>query len=98
MARIDQPSVRWHLVQMLGEVTLRPPQRERALTVLWDCVDHAGDRIVLNYSLEVLAGFVRQDPVLRERFVAALLRIGSIHVRASPSEPRPAGRAQRRVA
>lgn len=71
---IDQPSVQWHLAQMLGEVHLTGGRRELAAAILRRNLEQASDWIVLNYSLQVYATFVRDDPSLRDDFVAQLVR------------------------
>lgn len=72
MAVIPQPSVQWHVVQMIGELPLDDAQREQAIAILKRNLESASDWIVLNYSLEVFASFVRADPGLQPYFVARL--------------------------
>lgn len=74
IALIDQPSVQWHLVQMLGEVELSTAQKSKAVAILKRNLEHATDWIVLNYSLEVCAQFARQDAALRDYFIEQLKR------------------------
>ncbi len=64
MARIDQPSVQWHVAQMLSEVRLTAAQRAHAARLVRANLDHSGDWIVLNCSLATLAALARQDPAL----------------------------------
>ena len=64
MARIDQPSVQWHVAQMLGQLQLTSRQRAQAARILARYLDRASDWIVLNCSLETLAILSRQDPTL----------------------------------
>jgi hypothetical protein len=71
---IDQPSVQWHLAQILGELSLTADQRTRAIEHLKRNLEHATDWIVLNYTLEVFADFARQDPALRPYFHEQLIR------------------------
>jgi len=73
-ARIEQPSVQWHLAQMLGEVSLTGSQRAAAVAILRRNLEQATDWIVLNYTLAVFATFVRDDPSLREFFTGQLRR------------------------
>lgn len=77
VASIQQPSVQWHLAQMLGEVELMPEQKHRATTLLNDYLDNNTDWIVLNNTLETLAGFVRADAALKPEFVERLLKLRS---------------------
>jgi len=64
MSRIDQPSVRWHVAQMIGQLELSPRQRERAAVLLRQNLDESSDWIVLNHSLDTMAVLARQDPLL----------------------------------
>ena len=64
MSTIDQPSVRWHVAQMLGHIKLSPRQRERAAALLRKNLDESSDWIVLNHSLDTMAVLARQDPQL----------------------------------
>ena len=64
MSRIDQPSVRWHVAQMVGRLELSPRQRERAAALMGKNLDESSDWIVLNCSLDTLAVLARQDPRL----------------------------------
>jgi hypothetical protein len=75
LAAIEQPSVQWHLVQMIGELDLGPKQRRRAVTILKDNLEKAGDWIVLNYSIEVFARFVELDASLRPYFIEQLEKL-----------------------
>ncbi|MDR9450916.1 MAG: hypothetical protein RI637_06850 [Acidimicrobiia bacterium] len=61
MSQIDQPSVQWHVAQMLGHVRLTARQRTRAALVLRNNLDYSSDWIVLNWSLETLAALARRD-------------------------------------
>lgn len=58
VAAIDQASVQWHLAQMLAEIHLSAAQRRRAVAVLLRQLDRSDDWIVVNLTLEALAGFV----------------------------------------
>jgi len=64
MSKIHQPSVRWHVAQMLGHVRLTPTQRSRALGLMNMNLDESTDWIVLNCSLDTLAVLARQDPAI----------------------------------
>lgn len=58
VAAIEQPSVQWHLAQMLGEIQMTEQQRRRAAGVLVRQLDPSNDWIVVNLTLETLAPFV----------------------------------------
>lgn len=73
VATIEQPSVQWHLAQILAEVPLGPAQRRRAVEILRRNLEHADDWIVLNLTMEALARFAQDDPELR-RWLASALR------------------------
>jgi hypothetical protein len=60
----DQPSLRWHLAQLYGQLPLTPAQAGRAAAWLADQLDHATDWIVLNCCLDALAVLTRRDPAL----------------------------------
>ena len=64
MAQIHQPSVQWHVAQMLGHVRLTPTQRHRAARLMNENLDESTDWIVLNCSLDTLAVLARQDPAV----------------------------------
>lgn len=88
LAGRDQPSIQWHLAQILGEVPLTPAQHQRAASWLCRVLDDATDWIVLNCSLDALAALARQDDSLRsalceraQRHVSGPLR--SVAKRAS---------------
>lgn len=66
MAPIDQPSVQWHVAQMLGHLDLNAGQRTSAARSLRRYLDQSSDWIVLNWSLETLAALARTDTDLVE--------------------------------
>jgi hypothetical protein len=72
MSRIEQPSVQWHLAQILTEVPLDEGQTARAITILERNLDTCGDWIVTNLTLEALAVFARADPAVRTRLAGRL--------------------------
>lgn len=72
MAEIEQPSVQWHLAQILATVPLDDEQRTRAVALLHHNLAAYDDWIVTNLTLESLAHFARDDSDLRPGFVAAL--------------------------
>jgi len=64
LSTIHQPSVEWHVAQMLGQVRLTSVQRRRAAGLMNKNCDESSDWIVLNCSLETLAILARQDPAI----------------------------------
>lgn len=73
MAGVDQPSVQWHLAQILGVVDLDESEQESATELLFSYLERSDDWIVANHTLATLAVFARRDPLLRGRFRAALV-------------------------
>ena len=71
---LDQPSVQWHLPQILTEIELTPQQRPRAVAILKRNLERHEDWIVLNLTLHALAQFARDDPELRRELVPILRR------------------------
>lgn len=74
VAAIAQPSVQWHLAQILARVELTPAQRDRAIGILRRNLADYDDWIVVNLTTEALAHFARDDPALREELVPILRR------------------------
>jgi len=74
VAAIEQPSVQWHLAQMIGELTLSDAQQAKAVDILKHNLEYATDWIVLNYTLEVFAQFARKDDGLKPYFKQQLER------------------------
>lgn len=72
VAQIDQPSVQWHLAQILAEIELTPAQRARAAVTLKRNLKKYDDWIVVNLTLEALAQFARDDPHLRAELIPIL--------------------------
>jgi len=66
--KIDQPSVQWHLAQILSALPLDGRDRRRAVAVLKHNLYQHDDWIVVNLTLEVLATFVRQSGRMRPSF------------------------------
>jgi len=64
LAKIHQPSVQWHMAQMLGHVRLTAPQRHLAVRLMNKNLDESTDWIVLNRSLDTLAILARADPAV----------------------------------
>lgn len=75
VAQIYQPSVQWHLAQILGEVELTVEQRNRAVKLMKRNLETASDWIVLNYSLSTMAKFAREDSALCRYLVSQLHRL-----------------------
>lgn len=72
VAEIDQPSVQWHVAQIVSEIPLTAAQRGRAIEILWPNLERSDDWIVVNMTLEALAGFADQDPPLRDALIPVL--------------------------
>ncbi len=76
---IDQPSVQWHLAQMLGELTLTDKEREAAIKLLThNLQDTSVDWIVAGYSMETLAQFVANGH-LQANILIPLLQLQQSH-------------------
>lgn len=58
----SQPSVQWHVAQILSEVPLTATQRRRAVEWLVQTLDHAQDWIVLTNAITALAALASTDP------------------------------------
>ncbi len=74
MSRIEQPSVQWHLAQILAEIQLDEPERATAIAILEHNLDTSGDWIVTNLTLQALAVFARTSPAVRARLTERLHR------------------------
>lgn len=72
VSAIRQPSVQWHLAQILGQVPLTHEQRNRAVALLSRFLGESTDWLVLNHSLVAMAGLVRADPRLAPEFLRRL--------------------------
>jgi hypothetical protein len=70
--KIDQPSVQWHLAQILARIPLSGADRRRAITILKRNLKRYDDWIVVNLTLEALAVFVRAIPAMQTGFVRLL--------------------------
>jgi hypothetical protein len=70
---IDQPSVQWHLAQILGEVALSAAQRDAALRLLRSNLAQPRDWLVTTHSLETFARLARQDAGLTAELTSTLL-------------------------
>jgi hypothetical protein len=73
VSKIEQPSVQWHLAQMLSELPLHGEHRRRAIAILRRNLSRYDDWIVTNLTLEALATFARQSTGMRKSF-SRLLR------------------------
>ena len=82
MARIEQPSVQWHVAQLLTEIPLTPAQRRRGIAWLWRTWERSDDWIVISETLTALAHFAQNSPAVRKRLPDAL--------RATQRDPRKA--------
>ena len=71
---IDQPSVQWHLEQILTEIELTPQQRPLAVAILKRNLDRYEDWTVLNLMLSAPAQFARDDPELHRDLLQILRR------------------------
>lgn len=69
---IDQPSVQWHLAQILEEVMLSDEQRRHAVAVLKRVLGSSEDWIVLTATMQTLAGFAVGDEALRAWLIPVL--------------------------
>lgn len=79
MAKIDQPSVQWHLAQMLGEIDLNKDYQQKANELLQRNVETTDvDWIVSANSLITLVQFAKQRKI-DARIVKRLLRIQNKH-------------------
>jgi len=74
MSRIDQPSLQWHVAQILSQVRLTPRQRSQAVRLLTENLPESTHWIVLNCSLETLAVLARQDPAVVDTLLGQLRR------------------------
>lgn len=63
---VDQPSVQWHVAQILGHVKawLSADQAVRAIRLLQHNLVTSGDWIVLNTTMDVLTTWARGDSAL----------------------------------
>jgi DNA-binding transcriptional ArsR family regulator len=69
---VDQPSIQWHLAQILTEIELTAQQRQRAIAILKRNLERYEDWIVINLTLRALAHFARDDPGLYRELVPIL--------------------------
>lgn len=74
-ARDTQPSIQWHIAQIVGETNLTPTQRQRAIKWLaLRLQDPAVDWIVAANSMTTLVQFVRDGSFAKQDVVPLLKR------------------------
>lgn len=66
---IRQPSVQWHLAQMLSEISLTSAQTRQATAIMENNLNTMDDWIVTNLTLESLATFVRRGGIPKHKFL-----------------------------
>ena len=88
VSRIDQPSVQWHLAQMLGAISLSPDQHRRAKSVLKRNLERSDDWIVLNVTMQQLFDWSRADPPLRRWLLPRLEQLAEDPRRSVASRAR----------
>lgn len=70
--KINQPSVQWHLAQILSEIELTPDETQLAIKILKNNLGSTDDWIVENITLESLATFTRKGNFDVDEFVSIL--------------------------
>lgn len=77
VGRVEQPSVQWHVAQMLDHLRddLSEEQSRRATALLQDNLTGSTDWIVLNVTMDVLAGWAGSDQQLARRLTPVLERL-----------------------
>jgi hypothetical protein len=77
LGAIDQPSVQWHVAQMLQHLRgrLSETQTQRASALLRRNLSTSSDWIVLNVTMDVLVGWARDDPALADWLAVQLERL-----------------------
>lgn len=74
MAAVDQPSVQWHLAQIVARLTLTDEQQAQAVETLHHNLLTYDDWILTNLTLASLAELARSDPTLRPGLLTVLRR------------------------
>lgn len=69
-----QPSLQWHLAQMLDEMRLSPAEQQRAVKILRHNLETLDEWVVTNLTLEALASFTRKGAFSPHDFVPLLHR------------------------
>jgi hypothetical protein len=77
VAEIEQPSVQWHLAQILGRLDLDPAQARRAKAILKRNLERSEDWIVLNVTMQQLFEWTGDDPALRRWLEPRLERLSA---------------------
>jgi len=77
VAGIEQPSVQWHLAQILGRLKLSEPQSRRAKAILKRNLERSEDWIVLNVTMQQLFEWAGEDRALRRWLGPRLERLAS---------------------
>jgi hypothetical protein len=75
VAAIEQPSVQWHLAQILGQIELSADQSRRAKAILERNLERSDDWIVLNVTMQQLFEWSKDDSSLRRRLRSSLERL-----------------------
>lgn len=77
LGRIDQPSVQWHVAQMLEHLhgDLSEDQTHRALRLMRRNLTRSTDWIVLNVTMDVLTHWSARDPSLVRWLASELERL-----------------------
>jgi HEAT repeat protein len=91
LAKIAQPSVQWHVAQMLGRVRLTTAQRRRAARLMDQNLHESSDWIVLNTSLDTLAILARADPAIVDDLRPRLRRHAHSHFKSLANRARKLG-------
>lgn len=71
---IEQPSVQWHLAQLLPRLTLASSERRQAIGIPRRNLSHYDDWIVVNLTPEALAAFARHHKSVRDWLIRTLPR------------------------
>lgn len=69
---IRQPSVQWHLAQILCQVSLSESQKRKAISIMRHNLETMDEWVVTNLTLEAMALFVRKADLSKEEFAPVL--------------------------
>lgn len=72
MGAIEQPSIQWHVAQLLTEIPLTVEQRRKGIKWLWRTHDSTHDWIVISETLTALAFFAPTSISVRQKLPSAL--------------------------
>ena len=75
MALVDQPSVQWHVAQLVSTLPLNNRQRQRGITLVQQYLDTSDDWIVLTQSMHTIASFAEHDESLRHPLLPRLAEL-----------------------